>query len=880
MQRFGTPSNSPRVTTAPLPFFAPQQLEVIVGLLERLTKVSAEWSIGSVYTDERKAVNVVGSGLNDLVEGNEYTFSGLFKQHPKFGKQLDVVSAMPFLRPDRTSIVKYIAKNFKGVGHVTAEKFLNHRLEGAPDKDVALEEVRQELLSSPWTLDFRAVKKNATFKADEESSPVLAYVHRDLATRLGGMPGIKDKILKSLSAYLLSIHNKSETQNSTLDPQIVQKCWATLAQDPYEPTKYVPGYAFTTADAIGASVNIPRDAPVRLKALVAYALDMGCQRAGHVYMTYGELKNALQKIDPRAPVEDSIRFGLQSEMIMLDDEFGQLRYYTPKLYDAEVELAKGLAGLCRESRPMSKQPVQQLEVKLQEIAKSISPAMQKNGLDPSQLKALIGLLTSRIRLHTLTAGPGCGKTQIMEILSKFLEHKDIVFCGPTGMSAKVLQNRLSGQGRTAATIHSTLMGSGRGSFRYNAKNKLDGDVMVVDESSMNGVDLAEAVVAAANSDMHLIFLGDTDQLPSISPGSFLKDILQIKAGDHYRLTTTHRNSGGILDVIEQIRHGEIECCDQAGVTFSHGLKSADQHFSEIASKYITAASKYGFENVALLMSMRAGDPAVPGWNITYANQILRDLCNPHALKIPGTRLFVGDRIIIRENMTVPLAGTARDKSTQKKNDDDEPGIDDTRVVNGDTGTITSFERPSGNTNSLMVKSVCLKLDDGRLVDLPGTEVGTLQHSYALTVHSAQGSEYKKVIAVITPGHYSFINRAMLFTGLSRARDELDINAEDSVLRKVAATPLPHRNSALVDRVYIELDRDSELVVDEDDNQEDAFDSPNSHQDAVPSGISQFNNDRLSRASRAERFGAKSPIAQHGPAREMSLRERYMEMRRE
>lgn len=829
----------------------------MVGLLERLTKVNDDWSVGSIWSDERKSVTVVGAGLKDLVEGNEYTFNGHFKNHPKFGTQLDVLSAMPFVRPDRASIVKYIAKNFKGVGPTTAEKFIDRRIESAQDKDAALEEVRQQLLNAPWTLDFVGVTKKASFKADEETSPILAYVHRDLATKMGGMPGMKDSILKILAQYLLHLHTKSNAKKAALDPQIIQKCWSSLVKDPYEPTKHVPGYAFTTADAIGASVNIPRDAPVRLKALVAHALDIGCRRTGHVFLTRQQLKASLENIDARAPADASIQFGLESEMIVLDDEFGEIRYYTPAIHDAEGQLAKGLANLCRPAASLSKQPKDQLADKVQEIAKAISPAMKDKGLDESQLEAIIGIMTATVRLHTLTAGPGCGKTQIMEILSKALEHKDFVFCGPTGKSAKVLANRLASQGRDAATIHSTLMGSGRGSFRYNADNHLDGDILVVDESSMNDVELAEAVVAAANGKMHVIFLGDPDQLPSIGPGAFLKDILQIQAGDHHRLTTPHRNSGGILDVIEQVRHGKMDCTDLPGVKFSHGLGSAAEQFPIIASKYIEAVSKHGYEGVALLMSMRAGEPDAAGWNITYANQVLRDLCNPHAIKIPGTRLFVGDRIIIRDNMTVPLAGTARDKPIKKKGDDEEAGIDETRVVNGDTGTITSYERDQRNPKSLMAQSICLRLDDGRMVDLPGSETKSLQHSYALTVHSAQGSEYKKVIAVVTPGHTSFINRAMLFTGLSRAREGLDINADDSVLRKIAATPLPARNSALVERVYAEIggERDQDTADDLDD-EEDAFCYDVQEVMTPPAP-----------ASRATRFSAK-------PVPEMSLRERY------
>lgn len=781
-----------------------QPLTQVVGLLERLTKVSDDWSVGSIYSDERKEVKVVGAGLRDLVEGNEYTFNGKFVQHAKYGMQLDVVSAMPYVRPDRPSIVRYIAKNFKGVGPATAEKFLNKRLSGAADDGVALEEIRQQLINAPWTLDFTGVTKKASFNADEEASPVLAYVHRDLATRLGGMPGVKDKVLQVLAAYLYQLNAPDAGgKKAKLDPQIVQKCWASLVKDPYEPTKVVPGYAFTTADAIGASVNIPREAPVRLKALIAYALEIGCQRGGHVYLSYDQVRSALTAVDARAPFEKAIEYGLDAEMIKLDDEFGERRYYSPKILDAESELAEGLAKLCTPSKPMSKLSPEELATKIQETAKSLAPHL-KDGLDPSQVDALVGILTSTSRLHTLTAGPGCGKTQLMEILAVVLGHKDFVFCGPTGKSAKVLSNRLSKHGHHAATIHSTLMGAGRGSFRFNASNTLEGDIMVSDESSMNDVELAESVVAAANSEMHLIFLGDDKQLPSIGVGCFLKDLLRIEAADHHRLTTTHRNSGGILEIIDQVGNGTIDCIDRPGVKFSHGLGDPTVEFAQIAHKYIDAVSKYGYEHAVLLMSLRAGEPAVPGWNATYANAVLRDLCNPHAEKIPGSRLFVGDRIMIKDNMTVALAGhgeeVARRKAAKGDDDSDDPGHGETDVVNGDTGTILSYTRDPSNPRSIQPSHVTMKLDDGRMVEFPGNGLDQLQHSYAMTVHSAQGSEYKKVIVVATPGHSSFINCAMLFTGLSRARDDLDINADDHVLRKIAATPLPDRNSALVERV--------------------------------------------------------------------------------
>ncbi len=845
-----------------------QHQDEVIGLLERVRKVNDSFSIGTVYSDERKQVSVVGAGLRDLIEGTEYVFRGRIKNHPTYGEQFEVVVALPHLRPDRKSIVKYIARSFKGVGPVTAENFIKHRLEGAQDKAAALEEIRKQLLGAPWTLDFGVVNKKAKFKGSEEPSAALAFVQRDLATRLGGMPGMREKVLQALAKYLLALHESgnSEGQAQGIDPQIVQKCWASLVQDPYEPTKVVPGYAFSTADAIGASVNIPRDAPVRLKALVAHALEQGCQRAGHSYLDRDQLGTTLQRLDARAPVDVAIEYGLKAEMIVCEKLRGQERFYPPKIHDAEVELAAGLAELCRDSTPLSPKSRDALAEQVQAAAKEMGLV---NGLDSSQVDALVGIMTSRSRVHTLTAGPGCGKTQLMEILAKVLEHKDFIFCGPTGKSAKVLTNRLSKLNLEANTIHSTLMGAGRGSFRYNASNKLDCDVLVNDEASMNDVELAEAVVSTVDSNAHLIIMGDDQQLPSIGPGSFLRDLLAIKQADHHRLTKTHRNSGGLLDVINQVRAGSIDCQDRAGVTFSHGLGAAAQQFADVAARYVNAVSRYGFENTVLLMAMRTGDVNVAEWNTTYANAVLRELCNPNALKVPGTRFFVGDRIIVRDNIMLSAIGPGAPVNVKRKSSSRHDEFEDTdedeslvRVVNGDTGSILSFDREEGR--SLGAKSLRLKLDDGRIVELPANSIEVLQHSYAMTVHSAQGSEYKKVIMVLTGGHPSFINQPMLLTGLSRAREELDVFADDEVLRRTARTPLPHRQSALVERVLKELRGE----VDDADTEKDevAHASPASawsSRSAPAAGpVPQPTQSTASAASRSARFSsARVPVAQ-------------------
>lgn len=840
--RAAAPATSPVTPAVTAPVEAAQS---VVAVLERLT-IYGDWAVGFARDEERTSIKITGQALVDLVEGAEYEFRGRPSYHHQHGEGFAVESVVPYVRPDRRSICKFLVRNFKGLSEGKANKFIDTALSGLEreeDRASALEALRQQLLTAPWSVDLTSVSRKAEFKKDETASPALAFLHRDLQTRLAAVPGMRDNVLKLLAGHLLAREAASAVRSSdnplvassNLDPRLLEKCWARLIQDPYEPMPHVPGYGFASADAIGAAANIPRDAPERLRALVLHALDEGCNRSGHAYLSHNQLVRAIEQVDRQVPTAKAIAHGLEAELIERDDEFGEKRYYTPELLDTERSLAERIAQMCRPGKPMTKAPRDKVLAKIKEVTRQVAPHLT-HGLDESQLEAMVGVLTSPKRLHTVTAGPGMGKTAIMEILTCVLKSREFVFCGPTGKSAKVLNNRLSKHGRVAATVHSTLQGSGRKDFQVNEENPLGADILVLDESGMADNDIADGVLAAAK-DMHVILLGDPDQLPSVSPGQFLKDVLSLDGPDHHRLTTTHRNGGGILEVIDQVRNGYIDCIDREDVRFSHRLGEPALEFPTVAQQYVEAVRRHGFENVILLIPKRQGEPNTPGWNTTYANATLREMCNPNAEKLPGTaRLHVGDRIIIRANMKVPLAGTGgRQQESSADEDSDECKSNEVRVVNGDTGTIVSwsaYRHKAGQPKRAGAQFITLRLDDGRTVDFPGSATEMLQHSYALSVHSGQGSEYAHVIAVCPPASRNFVNRPMLFTGLSRGRSMLEIHGEDNDLRAVAATPAPSRNSALTQRVRRLLGQEDAAV--QRQTQSDVADFDENDMDEVPS----------------------------------------------
>jgi len=756
----------------------------LIGTIERVKMFGADWGVATMWTEDRKEVKLTGP-VGDLQEGVEYSVATVLKHHPKHGESHEVLGARPHVQLNNAAMVKFIAKNFKGIGTVLAQKFLTAvEFQSGQEGLVAL---REKLLNEPWAVDFSTIKREGKYDSDEKDMTLHAFIQRDLAIRI---VGLRANVLKRLADYLtVAVHTQNRVADAAAandDP--VASAWATLARDPYAPIATVAGYGFTSADMVGRMVNVPREAPVRLAALAAHAIVERCEAYGHVYLTFEQALEGIAKVDAQVSAQKAISHALASGTVCLDDHGGKARIYPTGLLQREVRLATKLAEMCAPTAPLVKGPTAGLGAKIQSAAKQLGGAF-KDGMDDSQVAALAGIVTARTRLHTITAEPGSGKTAVMEVLSRVLPNKSFLFCAPTGKGSKVLSNRVKSIGATASTIHSMLRGDVDGGFAFNATNPLETDILVIDEGSMPDLALTAAVFDAVSDTTHVIVLGDVDQLPSIAPGRVLADLLEIAQADHHRLTSVHRNSGGILEVIREVKSGSLDPRDRIGVQFSGTLPPAASGFHGLVREYLQAVGRSGYEGTALLMSRRKGEVDEPGWNTTYANAVLRDICNPNAQKVPGSTLCVGDRIMIKANMLVNRTGEEADAGHEE------------RVVNGDTGSIQSFALKGGSgRDARLVDQVQLRLDDGRSVDFPGGELHLLQLGYALTVHAAQGSEYKDVIAVITPGMPTFINRNMLYTGLSRARVNLSVHGNDVELRKVAATPMPARNSGLVRRV--------------------------------------------------------------------------------
>ena len=629
-----------------------------------------------------------------------------------------------------------------------------------------LKDLREQLVKNPFSVDFSAVTKRDVSTDVGGSAPEMIY--RDMATRVGAI--LNTRVLRALSNHLGDLVQDH--------PNPIDRAWELFSQNPYAPIRTVAGYAFLGADSVGSYLNVPFDSDFRMAAMATYALDEGCVQSGHTYLTPEQLRSKLSALDhrisPDAAVSAAIRMG---EPIVME----QGRCYLRWLLACELKLAKAL-------KTRHQNPVAPIYRKSDgDFARDLAFAQSeaKITLDESQRQALTKLLHSTSSIHTVTAGPGCGKTAIMEILVSMIGNsKKFLFCAPTGVAAKVLSARVGKWGVMAQTIHATL-GVVEGGFNYNEANLLPADIIIADETSMDDLMLGTALISAVGPHTHIIFLGDTKQLPSVGPGNFLADLVKLPF-DHHRLTTTHRNAGGILDAVNLVGNGQVSYVDREDVRFSPMPPADDAGIATVIEEYTNAVASYNgnLAKVGLLIARRKGQANVPGWNTTYLNTVLRERFNPDGEKIVGTTLFVGDRIIIRSNQAL----------NQGKGKDGKDLIEE--VVNGDKGFIQSYHLKDGEKYT--VEKLMLKLDDGRTISYPAGTMDKLELGYAMTVHLTQGSEFEHVIFMGVNGSPSFIHRGILFTGWSRAKKHLHIYGDQAALMQIAAREIPARNSGVVE----------------------------------------------------------------------------------
>ena len=385
----------------------------------------------------------------------------------------------------------------------------------------------------------------------------------------------------------------------------------------------------------------------------------------------------------------------------------------------------------------------------------------------------------------LTGGPGCGKSFTVRSIVKLATAKNatVVLVAPTGRAAKRLAELT---GHEASTVHRLLELQPGGEPKYDRDNPLDADLVVVDECSMMDVILANKLIKAIPDGAHLLLVGDVDQLPSVGAGEVLRDLLAAERIPRIRLTQIFRQAqqSGIVVNAHRINHGQPPqltdfpdfywfTCDPAEDSGLHPAEETAKLLVDIVARRIPA--KFGLHpvrDVQVLTPMHRG-PAGAG----SLNSLLQEALTPHGDELQekryGDRVFrVGDKVIqLRNNYTKGKAG----------------------IFNGTVATVTGL--------SLQEQTLTVLTDEDEHIDYEFAELDELAHAYAITIHRSQGSEYPAVVIPLTTSSWMMLQRNLLYTGITRAKQLIVLVGSRRALAQAIRTPgAGRRHTALTHRL--------------------------------------------------------------------------------
>jgi exodeoxyribonuclease V alpha subunit len=694
--------------------------ESIQGVVERLTYHSAEtgYTVARFQTPKAHELITVVGNFAEIQPGQTLSLEGNWKEHPQYGSQFQVLRYRETKPATLTGIEKYLGSGLiKGVGPVTAKRIVAHF--GLETLNIIEAEI--DRLSEVPGIARKRVEMIKTAWASQ-------------------------KAIKEVMLFLQS-HGVSTTYAVKIFKHYGDRAIEIVTQNPYQLATDIYGIGFITADAIARNIGIDPGSEYRYRSGILHVLNEAAEE-GHCYLPQVELvERAVKQLaivdhQPEITIVDRLvqQMPLDGELVIekSSEPSSEVIFhcYSPPFYGAEYNLAEQILRLLGEP----------LVVDLPRVQRWIERFITTTGLPLSiQQQQAVELAASQ-RVLILTGGPGCGKTFTTRAIVGLWKAmgKRIALASPTGRAAQRLSEMT---GQEAKTIHRLLEFDPRTlSFQRDRQTPIDADAIIVDEASMLDLFLANSLLKAIALDAQLLLVGDVDQLPSVGAGKVLDDLIQSAQVPVIRLTEVFRQAQASQIVrnahlINQGNFPKLEPVSDTPQSDCLWLATPQPHeavqaIQDLLSIFVPSLGFDPITDVQVLAPMLRGDVGTRN-----LNQVLQALLNPAAPDKPELQrgnliLRVGDRLI------------------QQVND---YGRD---VFNGDVGTLTAIE--------LDEQIVTVRFGD-RLVDYDYADLNELALAWSITIHKSQGSEYPVVILPFYMQHYLMLNRNLLYTGLTRAK---------------------------------------------------------------------------------------------------------------
>ncbi|QBG46819.1 ATP-dependent RecD-like DNA helicase [Verrucomicrobia bacterium S94] len=539
--------------------------------------------------------------------------------------------------------------------------------------------------------------------------------------------------VRQIMSFLFS-HGISTTRAFRIHKIYGDKAIERVQRDPYCLARDIKGIGFLIADRIAMKLGISRDSDLRARAGLEYCLGELTANGHCAYVRNDLLSRAAELLDIDLDIIDNALEHLleNKRLIQKQNVKGQDLIYLPKLFFAEIELAKKLRALEK-----GRHPCPDID-----FEKALKWVQQKSGIELANAQRNALRTSVRSKVMVITGGPGVGKTTLVNSVLMILKAKKmrVQLCAPTGRAAKRMAETT---GMEARTIHRMLQyNPGTGGFIHNAENPLECDVLIVDESSMIDVVLAAQLMDAVPLHAAVVIVGDADQLPSVGPGRVLQDIIGSKTLPVAHLDEVFRQaaSSRIVTTAHLINQGKAPEFPDEGEQSDCYFIEADEPekalnlIGKLVKQHIPKKFRFRpMDDIQILTPMQKGELGARNLNIT-----MQALLNPSGDEVErfGMTYRVGDKVM------------------QTENDYDKD------VYNGDIGRIVAIDH---ETSELAVDF------EGRRVVYDFRELDELVLSYAITIHKSQGSEYPCVVIPVHTQHFVLLQRSLIYTALTRAR---------------------------------------------------------------------------------------------------------------